>query len=220
VAKFPILNPGPGRLYIVGGGLKRPILAQLSEEVPNITAGYSIWNEITRPKRRTVIDWQGMTPFRMDVNFYLDKFATGESVEDLCWQIENLAVPANSNLNPPPKIRLLGALPHTELDWYVENIQWGDAIYTVTGYRSRQKVTLSVVQALDLPETLNNELRRPKTTRRGYRIVTIKKGWDLKDVAQNLLNDSLQWRRILNMKGTPFRDYKIKVGTKVKVPRD
>jgi hypothetical protein len=47
----------------------------------------------------------------------------------------------------PPSLRIYGAVPHTDIRWVIQNLEWGDSIRDiVTGRRMRQQVTVSLVE--------------------------------------------------------------------------
>lgn len=194
--------------------LNSPLVAILGSTPPDISAGYSDWENIDRPKRKSVVNWKGIQPFQMTLNAMFDGWTDDTSVEPQCSQLESLALAVGSA--PPPSVRIDGPIPHSDLEWYISAIDWGDVIYQGNS-RVRQEFTLTLLERVDLQTVLNNEKKLVGRPTR-YRIITVKTGYDLQRIATLTMGDSSLWRRITDMKGKKFRDPYVKPGTKIKVP--
>lgn len=204
---------GPGFIRLRWRGGKIDIL--LGDGTPQVTQGYSKYEEIARPKRTTAIDYVGKDVFKMTIPCVFDGWIANRNVEQACRNLEALAVSRGGRGNPPQSFQIHGPVPHTDLDWYIESISWGDAIYS-GNVRLRQLFNLSVIQKMDVPYVLNNDTKQGKF--KGYKIVVAKEG-DLRTTAMLTMGDPLLWRRITDLKGKKFRDWRIPRNTRVKVPR-
>jgi hypothetical protein len=134
------------------------VLVRLSDERPNIDSGYGGWNPVVRPRRRPYTTWAGMPVFHMTIPVLFDGFIAGRSVERDIARLENLAFPVGSN-TMPPTVRIAatgGAIPHQEKTYVIDALTWGDAIMDTHGNRTRQQVTVGLMEYIH--ETLLQEL--------------------------------------------------------------
>jgi hypothetical protein len=205
----------PGYIQLMWGASTLVIL--LGEGSPTITQGYSRFEEIERPRRMDVVEFTGMPVFKMSISCLFDGFADDRSVEPSCTLLEALATSRGGVGNPPQEIRVVGPVPHTELIWYIEGIGWGSAEYN-GDVRVRQAFDLDLIEKADMPYVLRNEDKIKAHPTRGWKIVTTQTG-DLRELAQIQLNNSVLWRRFTDVKGKKFRDWRVKKGTKVRIPR-
>jgi len=207
------LAPGHIRLVWPTGTLD----LLLGETSPRVLSGYSTFNEIARPKRSTAIEYTGKELFRLEIPVLIDGWLSGTSVEGIIQQIEELAVSRGGKGNPPQDFRVDGPIPHRDVQWMIEGLDWGDAIYD-GDIRLRQFLTLTLVQKLDMPYLLRNGNDAPRAVTPGWRVVKTRDG-DLRRLAQTMLGDSRLWRRIRKKNGDPFRDFLVPKNTTVRVPR-
>ena len=132
------------------------ILARLSEDRPNVDAGYGGWAEVARPRRRPLSIWNGSPALRQTVGILLDRWSddnggrrrTSPSVEKQIAQLEQLGT-ATAADGEPPRIRLTargGAVPHQGRLWVIDSITWGDALMNAAGDRTRQQATLGLLE--------------------------------------------------------------------------
>jgi hypothetical protein len=145
---MPTAAPPAGWVRITSADPPVAITARLSDARPNVTAGYGGWQEIARPRRRPLSVWTGSPGLRMDLPILLDGFAAGASIERQITQIESLALPTAAD-GSPPRVRFVargGAVPHQNRVWVVDTLAWGDALMNRAGDRTRQQVTLSMLE--------------------------------------------------------------------------
>lgn len=150
-------------------------IAMLGPQGGRITDGYGDWSATERPKDVSIIEWQGRKPYAMSLDLMWDgwlqhpvypglsnrpvtsppKLPRGWSfvhrqglwVENHIGKLEELALPRNDTDEPPPSLRIYGAVPHAELRWVIQGLDWGDCIRDeVTGRRMRQQVTVSLLE--------------------------------------------------------------------------
>ena len=209
------MSPAPGYIQLVWPTGTMDIL--LGDTSPRVTQGYSTFNEITRPKRSTAIEYTGKDLFKISVPCLLDGWVENRSVEPQIRELEVLAVSRGGKGNPPQDFKINGPVPHNDLQWMIENLEWGDAIYD-GDTRLRQFVVLNLVQKLDMPYLLKNGGDAPRAVSPGWRVVQTRDG-DLRRLAQTMLGDSRLWNRMRQKNGKKFRDWSVPKNTTVRVPR-
>lgn len=122
--------------------------ARLSGDRPNVDAGYGGWAEVTRPRRRPLSVWVGSPGLRMSLPILFDRFRSGQSVEPQIAALERLATPSASD-GTPPRLHFVargGAVPHQQTAWVIDSLTWGDAEMNMAGNRTRQQVTLALLE--------------------------------------------------------------------------
>lgn len=124
------------------------LTVRLSEERPNVDAGYGGWAEVARPRRRPLSVWTGSPGLRLTLPVLLDRFRAGVSVERQIAQLEKLALPTAAD-GSPPRLRIVakgGAIPHQDRLWVVDALTFGDALMNRAGDRTRQQATLTLLE--------------------------------------------------------------------------
>lgn len=204
--------------------------ARLSGDRPNVDAGYGGWAEVARPRRTPLSVWVGAPGLRMTLPILLDHFRTGRSIEKQIAQLERLATPSASD-GSPPRVRFVargGAVPHQRTVWVIDSLTWGDAEMNWKGNRTRQQVTLSLLEWIEdvrLRENSPAKRQRAKTkaaqTKAGAankRVVATRKrakattlrvasaddfgaGDDLLSIAARELGDADRWLEIAQLNG-------------------
>lgn len=212
---------GPGmaqRITVYSRALNLQVEGWLGEASPNVTGGYARWKIVNRPRRVGLTIFDGRDPFSVIVPMVLDEFRAGGSVEPECSRLERMALPPKPG-EQPKIVRLLGdAVPHSELDWVINGIDWGDSIRTKNnGNRLRQEVTLTLLSYQD------DDRVRPNKSKSGansgkYGLYTVKAGDTLPKIAAHILGSSKRWKEIAKLNN--IRDPKrLKVGQKLRVPK-
>jgi hypothetical protein len=201
-------------ITIVSVNTGESVSAILGAAAPNITAGYSNFESIDRPKRKSVANWVGMNLFAMDVQAMFDGWDTDRSVEHDCAVLESFGMSRGNRGEFPSPIKVIGPVPHSNLEWYLSGVTWEDVIYQ-NDVRVRQAFTINLLERVNMPLLVRNDAKQNQVK---YRVVKVKKGWDLQQIAATHMGESLLWRRITDMKGKKFRDPYVKPGTDVKVP--
>jgi len=92
--------------------------------VAQVTEGYGGWTETDRARRRSITMWTGVKTMKMSVPVLFDGFATETDVEPAIRNLERMASPGNG-ITPPPPVKIIGAVPHTDITWVIDDIQWG-----------------------------------------------------------------------------------------------
>jgi len=187
VVKKKKTQPLPlGWVVIHCDDLGAALVARLSEQRPDVSAGYGGWTEIARPQRKSLAIWQGRPAWRMTLGILLDhvKARTGpgppvaemSSAETAISLLEKMALPLSSSVGPPT-ITLEargGHVPHTEKVWVIDTLQWQDgAVANSKGNRVRQGATLGLMEWVGLtlvhssPAQVKRDLNRAHHPKRG-----------------------------------------------------
>jgi hypothetical protein len=120
----------------------------LGAEAPKPTGGYGGWDITPRPRRVALTQWRGREPIQMDVQILFDGFKKNDSVEYDITKLERMALPYKVE---PPKVKLIGtAIPHSDLDWVIQNIEWGASLSLRNGDRVRQEATVTLYSHIDV----------------------------------------------------------------------
>jgi hypothetical protein len=126
------------------------LLCRLGERAPVRTGGGPVFNEVERPNREPILEWDAAQIERWDVDLLLDGWREHRSVEGEVKTIERMM--GMPNKNEPPRIHIF--LPklkpiHRKRWWVIEAAAWGenppDVLYR-HGIRHRQTVTLSIAE--------------------------------------------------------------------------
>lgn len=136
---------------------------RLGENAPRISGGYGGWQEVERPKKMPLTEWQGSPPYRMEVDLLIDGWAAGTSVEAGVAILERMGRDPGGDAPPPfLRIRLPSGSPRSpKIAWVIENLEWGDSLRLRNGKRTRQAVTVTLLQFVD-DEQLSPAKRRKK----------------------------------------------------------
>jgi len=127
------------------------VVARLSEDRPNVDQGYGGWNEVARPRRSPLTTFTGSPGLHLTLPLLLDKFTTGASVEVDIARLQKMGQPTAAD-GEPPRVRVVargGAIPYQGRRWVINDLQMGDAEMNAAGDRTRQHVTLSLIEYVE-----------------------------------------------------------------------
>lgn len=199
--------------------LRLAVTAWLDSDSPKPTGGYGGQDEVARPRNVPLLDFNGGTLYRQELNLIFDGFKSNQSIEGAVVALERMARPQLPDYPQPPIVRVGGAAAHPELEYLIENITWGDAQRDSTsGARIRQAFTLALVQRSDATILVSKPGGRSGGNSKSHvKRYTVKSGDNLMNIAHKFIGSSKKWRVIakLNHKKNS-RD--IKVGEKIKLP--
>jgi hypothetical protein len=149
-------------------------VALLGPEGMRITEGYGEWEIESVPRNVGITEWKGRRNYKATLDLLYDgwvqhpirpslpasfvgipplpsagsiRYATTASwIEAPIQNLERLAT-LQRDMTTPPSVRIYGAVPHPEIRWVIETLEWGDDIRDVmTGRRLRQQVTVHLVE--------------------------------------------------------------------------
>lgn len=193
-------------------------------EPPTVTQMAGGWVEIPRPGREPVTTWVGGQSRRMTVPLLLDGWTARESVEAAARTLERMASAAAPG-EDPPRVRVGGAVPVRGAVWVIASLDWGPSSWDPRGYRTRQQVTVELLEHSAATITIGEKTspaKKASTRARGLagaatRIVVARRGDTLQTIARRELGDAGKWRALATANG--MRDpAAVREGQKVKLP--
>lgn len=143
--------PGPGKSTI-------NVECYLGPTPPKVIGGYARWENITRPKRKAVTEWQGIDPMRVELDILIDYHEAtyhgtnpGVKCEQDMRNLELLAGATEKDKGPkhPPLIHWDANMMHDDhhaghVSWVIESLEWGEIMFNDTPniVRAAAKVVL------------------------------------------------------------------------------
>lgn len=212
------------------------VTARMGRTPPNVESGYGGWEIVKRPHQQSLTRWTGRDPYRLVIPIMMDEWKSKGSVEDDCSRLERMALPIADH-KEPPIVNVNGAVPHADLLWVIENIEWGDLIRTTGGRRARQEATVRLLRYVSEDRMEQQSARekakvtaankagatKPKATSKNAptkttsKLYIVKSGDTLSKIAAKELGDYRKWRAIATL--NKLRDpNKISVGQKLRLP--
>lgn len=191
---------------------KVSVIVRRGATAAKITTGGARWTTVNRPKRTSIVLFDGSDPYRIDVPVIIDGWASSDSVEADIAKLNQMKF-SHSALERPSRVRVDGALPVKGATWVIENIEWGDnVIWHTVGdktFRYRQDCVVKLLQYL--PEVA---LKGIKPFKANDKIVTVKSGQTVKSAAGG---DPAKAKSIQKANG--IRDPKtVKTGSTLRIP--
>lgn len=204
------------------------------------------WAVVQRPRRRSITEWQGTDPLRIDLKLLIDSFQTNEGVETeaSCRTLERMSGLDQNDPEPPVLIvNAEGAIPHdyheaSHVRWVIEKLTWGDSLRNYYGNRIRQYVDVTIMQYIadELLEQVSVARKRnsgPSGRRNTGRLpararnvrkpgasskrYTVKAGDTLSKIAAAKLGSWKRWKEIAKLNN--IRDpRKLRVGQVLRLP--
>jgi hypothetical protein len=140
------IGPTPAQyVTLKGGGTSVRVLR--GQTPPSVTGGYGGWTQVARPRRKALTQWDGGTPYELTFSVFFDGiFDRSGSVEGDIAKLEKLARSPAAGTSPPI-ITIDGAVPHSDRQWVVEDLQWDpNPIYSYKGNRVRHECTVVLLE--------------------------------------------------------------------------
>lgn len=199
----------------------------LDGTAPVVTSGYGGWVEVARPRRKALLDWQGVSPLRLSFGMIFDAFDSApDNVEQDCIDLERMAM-MGANNQRPPTIRISdgGKMPHSDVTWVIDTLTWGDQIRErETGNRLRAVVSIVLVELVE--DGIIGKLSPATSARNASSIrggnatpvrIVVKKGDTLTSLAAYYLGSADKWKQLATANG--LRDSKgLVVGSQLRIP--
>lgn len=173
------------------------------------------WQIVDRPRRSATTEWLDYSPFTLQMSLLIDgmteqPFAAPLSVEADVLRTESWEVRAEGKIWPAV-LQVTGPVPHNELRWVVQALDWGAAIrHPIGGYRMQQAVTMTLLEYA--PATIVTANTSPakaaqqradtsSTSTSSVRYYTVKAGDTLPKIATAIYGDFRKWTVIGAMNG-------------------
>jgi len=211
------------------------VTVQLNGDVPTPSGGIAKWRQISRPRRRDVLEFDSEDPLKLAFGIMLEQ--QGGEVESLCGRIYGWA--ARNSFDEPTVVHIAGPVPYPELDYVITKIDVGDEVRRgPDGQRWRQELRLELTEyqrpdlitqspspaaaataAASAPSSpaTTDVLIQAATGGGSSKTYTVRKGDTLSAIAARQLGNANRWQDIANLNGV--RDPRtLKVGQVLKLP--
>ena len=170
------------RYYVIRASNGFVVQVRRGTDAPVIKAGGARYTTVQRPRRMSMIQWDGDDPWQMDVPVMFDGWIDGFNVERDIQMVNDLAKAPGAWV-APATIQIDGGLPAKGGTWIITGIDYGTEVIWDTDrynypFRYRQDAVLHLLQYI--PETVLQMLRKPGTTTPYY----VKHGDTLAEIAQ------------------------------------
>lgn len=130
-------------------------------EAGSITGGVGGWAKVTRPKKQSLTEWQGHEGYEMTVPVIFDGLAEDRSVESDITRLERMGRRRPGDEHPPI-LDIGGPLPHVDLPWVLQDIDWGEFDRREDGQRVRQIATLTLWEYVHASLSTDRKGKRKK----------------------------------------------------------
>ncbi|WP_168929827.1 hypothetical protein [Nocardioides sp. GY 10127] len=112
-----------------------------------VSGGAGGWVDLTRPKRRTTVEFDSVPPLVQTIPVLLDGL-TGQmrrptSIEPSARLLEQWALPTDST-GEPPILRISGPVEGAGRKWVITDLAWEGPIRNDRGRRVQQDVTVTL----------------------------------------------------------------------------
>ena len=177
--------PGQAFVRFVSASIEAEFTGLCGPNPPKIVDGYGGWLVVNRPRKRGTVEWEGISPLRMKIDFLLDAWAFDtkyDNVNDAVETLDRMASPVKEGV-PPPIVQVTGnTVPRgRNVEWVIEELDWGDTIYNTEGDILRQEALVTLLQA-DAAEHLRKlspskkRQQKPKPRRTGQPVGHVRSG--------------------------------------------
>lgn len=178
------------------------------------STGSGGWQVVDRPRNKVATEWTDFGQYQLTMNLILGgrTFAIVQpSIETQISIVEKWEEPKPGSTPPePPTLKVSGPVAHTELDWVLYSLNWGDCIRDAqSGHRTYQECQVVLWQYLPPVITLLRAKSPAKNAAAqlvgagtaSTRRYTVKQGDDLTSIASAQLGDWTQWTTIATLNG-------------------
>lgn len=213
------MNKNPANYYVFSAANGLSVTVLRGTAAPKMTAGGGGWQVTPRPRRVALTQWKGRDPYRMDVPVMFDGYADDISVESDIAKLNQMQM--GTDLTPPPKVFIKGAVPVKGIWWVIENIDWGDlTIWRNEGtqaYRLRQDATVKLIQVVDAA-TVKISGKGKLTVSSTGQVYKAKTGDTLRSISKKFYKTVDKWQDIWRANPQIKDPKKIKKDTQIRIP--
>jgi hypothetical protein len=201
------------------------VVAILDEQTARVTEGYGGWTEQSRARRKSATLWTGKPVLKMTLPIVFDGFINNRPVDNEIATLEKMAT-IRPQLGQPPVVRVHGAVPHDDLPWVINAIDWGETIRSRNGSTLRQHFVVTlweyvvedvlfndspaarrIIKSANKPTGKHRNPQSYSRTTYGYKpttdvpavastIYVAKKGETLSSIAADKLGNFRRWKEI------------------------
>lgn len=187
------------------------VVADLGDGLPIQTQGFGGWQEIERPRRKSLTTWKGRQPWRITIPIIFDRLDQGDWGLSVETELRNLEKLAGGGIQGEPPVLIVdsaGVVPHDFHDaphvrWVLDGVEFGDTIRNPHGNRVRCELVVTVLEYVEdkhlAERSAANKARdkdRAKKPGAKNKKYTVKKGDTLSKIARKQLGDAGRWREI------------------------
>lgn len=229
----------------VPGEKKQPTLSVkclLGDKPPRPVEGYANWQQIERPRRKSITEWRGVKPIKIEMNLVIDYFEDNDGQR--CERdIRTLELMAGASVKdereaPPTPILWDANAMHDDreaghLRWVIESLTWDNFLWNKEGPNIVRAYCTVVIMEYVEDEFITqtgadkNKKKKKRSKHKSsgksntYRVTladTQKAG--LKTIAVKKYGDAKKWRKIANAQKKKIRDpMNIKVNQILIIPK-
>lgn len=198
------------------------VRALLGEDTP-VASGYGGWEEVTRAKRKGFPNWQAQALVRVTVPLILDGWASGAPQDQAIRGLENMA--SKRGNQRPPTVKVDGPIPHADLVWVVESLDFGASLKNEAGQVLRQEATLGLMEWEDVDLLAKRKRGRDGPGGTGRRFTRVRmrgqgskrRPEHLVEVVVRVLGDSSRWAEVRKLNKIKH-PRKLKFKQKIRLP--
>jgi hypothetical protein len=205
------------QFYQFRSSLGTSVIVRRGADAPVVTGGGARWKTVPRPRRTSIVQWDGNDPYTMDVSVLFDGWSTFDDMEsDIALLMQMRMADNVADLTPPPTVYVDGGVPVKGARWVIADITWGtNVIYHANddkAFRYRQD---AVVHLLQYIEESVLTFKKPSNS---SVLHIVKDGETLRGIAKKHTGDPKNSKAIQNANN--IRDPKtIRPGDTLKIPK-
>lgn len=207
-------------------------LRGLTAPVP--VGGGARWNTTSRPRRKSLTEYDGADPYSIQLSLMLDGVEGDVSVEADCNTLERMRQPAGAQLEPP-LVAVIGAVPRPDLFYVITGIDWdaSQVMWSQQLYRIRQQATVTLLEYVAddrVAQTPAAARARQQAVARAaqaarqsggapsaVRTYVVRSGDTLTRIAVRLLGSANRWKDIADLNGLRDPNH-LTVGQTLRIP--
>lgn len=124
------------------------VVAKLGPTVPVPSEGGGGWEEVTLPKRASVLIWRGRGLLKLAFSVLFDNFSDGKPVAPEYATLLHFWRP-KKDTTPPSVIRVTASgdtIPYQDLDYVISSLEWLEAEANEAGERTQQILGLTLTE--------------------------------------------------------------------------
>lgn len=207
------------KVFITTTDQRYQVIATMGATPARITDGFGGWQNVNRPRKVAMTQFQGRNPFAMQLHIMFDGYAAKLSQEHQLRTLVWMSIPPQGE-REPRKVRIYGpALPYPSSgDWVINGLDQGDAvIWDANGkYRLRQDYTLTLVRFIG-PDAIRVNDTSVGLSVSKSKVVSVKPGDTPRKLAAANYGDASKWHKIADANGLRDPNQIVKLKT-VRIP--
>lgn len=132
------------------------VVLSLHDKPPTPSEGGGGWEEVSMPRRPSVLIWKGRGLMKMTMSVVIDEMLADQSVYGdaytklvRLWRPEGSSNPAHDDTSEPPVLKLAAkgdVVPYKNLAWVLGQLEWGEATGNDDGARTQQILVLTFTE--------------------------------------------------------------------------